>query len=139
MASSSSSAKARNASSVTHRARSRATSLVTSGAMAAGVERRVATSACSRPTPTVRTPARERVHSSIDSSRSIRACTVLRDSPSRRATIGRVGACRQVKTMTKTSTTSNRKSAPMMPSDSGMVASTMGTAPRRPAQDRKSW
>ncbi len=36
-----------------------------------GVERRVATSACSRPTPTVRTPARERVHSSIASSRSI--------------------------------------------------------------------
>ena len=85
VASSSSSAKARSASSVTHRARSRATSRVTSGAIAAGVERSVATSACSRPTPTVRTPERERVHSSIASSRSIRAAAEDDD----RSSVGR--------------------------------------------------
>ena len=62
------------------RARSRATSRVTSGRIGAGVDRSVATSACSRPTPTVSTPDSDRVHSSIASSRSIRAAAGGADS-----------------------------------------------------------
>ena len=59
-------------------------------------------------------------------------------SPSRRATNGSVGACRQVKTMTKTSTTSNRSSrARRRPPTAGSWPARSGTAPRSPAQDRK--
>ena len=71
VASSRSSASARSASSVDQRARSRDANRVTSGRIGSGVERRVAMRACSRPTPAVRTPDRDRVHSSIASSRSI--------------------------------------------------------------------
>ena len=71
VASLTSSAKARSAASVPHRARSRATRWVTSGRIASGVDRKVAISACSRPTPAVSTPDRDRVHSSIASTRAI--------------------------------------------------------------------
>ena len=41
--------------------------------------------------------------------------------------------------MTKTSTTSKRNSAPATSCANGMVASTIGTAPRSPAQERNTW
>ena len=60
-------------------------------------------------------------------------------SPSRRATQGRVGAWTRVKMMTRTKTRLKMRAALAVPSVAGTVASTIGTAPRRPAQDRKAW
>jgi len=71
VASSNSSANARSAFSVDHRARNLDTSLDTSGLIGSGVEPRVAINACSKPTPEIRTPDNPRVHSSISSSRAI--------------------------------------------------------------------
>ena len=73
VASSRSSAKARNAADVFHRAASRAVRVATCGRIAVGAERRLAVMACSSPTPTASTPARFRVHSSKPSNRSMPA------------------------------------------------------------------
>ena len=59
-------------------------------------------------------------------------------SPSRRATQGRVGACTMVKITTSTKTRSKSQSTPGVPAVRGTVASTTGTAPRSPAQDRNA-
>ena len=59
-------------------------------------------------------------------------------TPSSRAAAGRLGPWTRVNTTTSTNTTCSRSSAPSTPETMGNVASTIGTAPRSPAQDRKS-
>ena len=77
VASSRSSANARSAASVVHRACSRADNVATSLLTSCGQVRVVAVIACSRPTPTTSTSARRRVHSSTASSRSIPAAAAV--------------------------------------------------------------
>ncbi len=57
---------------------------------------------------------------------------------SRRAAHGSVGPCTRVNTTTTTNTRSNSLVAPGNRALTGIVASTIGTAPRSPAQDRKA-
>src|SRR6266487_4953633 len=56
----------------------------------------------------------------------------------RRAAHGSVGPCSRVNTTTTTNTMSNSLVAPGRRALMGIVASTIGTAPRSPAQDRKA-
>ena len=66
----------------------------------------------------------------------------LRRARSPAAAARPAAACRparSVKTTTSTNTTSKSRVAPVTPAESGIVASTIGTAPRSPAHDRKAW
>ncbi len=59
-------------------------------------------------------------------------------TPSRRAAHGRVGPWASVNTPTTMKTRSNRRAEPGTRALTGMVASTIGTAPRSPAQDKNA-
>ena len=61
-----------------------------------------------------------------------------RATRSTRAAHGNVGPVSSVNTTTITKTRSKSRSLPSIPSASGIVVSTIGTAPRSPAQDRKA-
>ena len=58
--------------------------------------------------------------------------------PSRRAIHGSVGPWTRVNTTTRTNTRLKIRSEPATPAVTGIVATTMGTAPRKPAQDTKA-
>lgn len=68
-----------------------------------------------------------------DSTWSSRVASVA--TPVRRASTGSSGAWIRVNTTTSRKTTSKIRSAAGSPRATGMVARTIGTAPRRPAQD----
>src|SRR6476469_8073035 len=76
--------------------------------------------------------------SEVDSRSTSTECTCS-VSPSRLATQGRVGPWTTVKTTTSMKTRSKIHSVSGVPTTSGTVASTTGTAPRSPAHDRKTW
>jgi hypothetical protein len=134
VASSRSSANIRSACSVDQRARSRATSQVTSGRIGSGADRNVATSASSNPTPTVSTPDRERVHSSIASSRSICAVAGGAESrmgrPATAAGTTRTATSQPLSNATSTPTTSPTRSS------SRVRRSTERTRPVTVSRDR---
>ena len=75
--------------------------------------------------------------SSGATSRSSDRGSSCRVTPSRRATHGRVGPVSTVEITTITNTMSKSRSASVTPSANGIVASTIGTAPRSPAQETK--
>ena len=83
------------------------------------------------------------ISSALSSSSGAASTSRSRASPgaatrSTRATNGSVGPCTRVKTITMTKTSLKIVFAPGTAAAQGMVASTMGTAPRSPAQERNA-